>query len=56
MDVWGNICFGGGLTLILVGITYGLTPYGTSPMGWGNPWVVGSLFGGCNLAVCVSLY
>ncbi len=49
MDVWGNICFGGGLTLILVGITYGLTPYGTSPMGWGNPWVVGALLGGAIL-------
>ncbi len=49
MDVWGNICFGGGLTLILVGITYGLTPYGTSPMGWGNPWVVGALLGGAVL-------
>jgi MFS family permease len=26
-----------------LGITYGLTPYGDSPMGWGNPWVVVSL-------------
>ena len=49
MDIWGNISFGGGLTLILVGITYGLTPYGTSPMGWGNPWVVASLLSGAAL-------
>jgi EmrB/QacA subfamily drug resistance transporter len=49
MDVWGNITFGVGLTLILLGITYGLTPYGTSPMGWGNPWVVASLFSGAIL-------
>jgi EmrB/QacA subfamily drug resistance transporter len=42
LDIWGNLCFGGGLTLILLAITYGLTPYGSSPMGWGNPWVVAS--------------
>jgi EmrB/QacA subfamily drug resistance transporter len=49
MDIWGNISFGAGLTLILLGITYGLTPYGSSPMGWGNPLVVGSLFSGAAL-------
>jgi EmrB/QacA subfamily drug resistance transporter len=49
MDYWGNISFGAGLTLILIGITYGLTPYGSSPMGWGNPWVVGSLLSGALL-------
>ena len=51
LDVWGNIAFGAGLTLILVGITYGLTPYGSSPMGWSNPWVVASLFSGSALLV-----
>jgi len=49
MDYWGNLSFGAGLTLILIGITYGLTPYGASPMGWGNPWVVGSLLSGALL-------
>jgi EmrB/QacA subfamily drug resistance transporter len=49
MDIWGNISFGAGLTLILVGITYGLTPYGSSPMGWSNPLVVASLLGGAAL-------
>ena len=49
MDYWGNLSFGAGLTLILIGITYGLTPYGTSPMGWANPWVVGSLLSGAIL-------
>ena len=49
MDIWGNISFGAGLTLILIGITYGLTPYGSSAMGWGNPWVVGSLLSGAAL-------
>ena len=36
----GNATFGGGLTLLLLGVTYALNPYGTSSMGWGNPWVV----------------
>jgi EmrB/QacA subfamily drug resistance transporter len=49
LDIWGNISFGAGLTLILVGITYGLTPYGASAMGWGNPWVVASLITGAAL-------
>ena len=49
LDLWGNISFGAGLTLILVGITYGLTPYGSSAMGWGNPWVVASLATGAAL-------
>jgi EmrB/QacA subfamily drug resistance transporter len=51
MDYWGNLSFGAGLTLILIGITYGLTPYRTSPMGWGNPWVVGALLSGAILLV-----
>ena len=51
MDIWGNITFGAGLTLILLGITYGLTPYGTSPMGWGNPWVIASMAAGAALLV-----
>jgi len=51
MDIWGNISFGAGLTLILLGITYGLTPYGNSPMGWGNPWVIASMVSGAALLV-----
>ena len=43
IDIWGNLTFVLGITLILVGITYGLLPYGNSPMGWTNPWVVGSM-------------
>jgi MFS family permease len=51
LDIWGNITFGAGLTLLLVGITYGLVPYGTSSMGWGNPWVITSLTAGMALLV-----
>jgi EmrB/QacA subfamily drug resistance transporter len=51
LDVWGNLCFGGGLTLILLGITYGLTPYGSSPMGWANPMVIAFLSIGAALMI-----
>jgi len=43
LDIWGNLTFAVGLTLILVGVTYGLLPYGTSAMGWSDPWVLGAL-------------
>jgi MFS family permease len=43
IDIWGNFTFVLGITLILVGITYGLLPYGNSPMGWSNPWVVAAM-------------
>ena len=39
-------CSPSGLIAILVGITYGLLPYGGHPMGWTNPWVLGAMFGG----------
>ncbi|MGD0424478.1 MAG: MFS transporter [Candidatus Bathyarchaeia archaeon] len=51
IDVWGNITFGVGLTVFLIAITYGLLPYGTSTMGWGNPWVIGGLIGSAALLV-----
>ncbi|MHB1439831.1 MAG: MFS transporter [Cuniculiplasma sp.] len=43
LDIPGNIAFAGGLTLILLGVTYGLMPYNGSSMGWGNPYVMGSM-------------
>jgi len=51
LDVWGNVAFGVGLTLVLIGVTYGLLPYGSSSMGWGNPWVIASLATGIGLLV-----
>src|ERR1700728_3191147 len=51
MDWWGNLLFAVGLVAILVGITYGLLPYGGHPMGWTNPWVLTALFGGLALLV-----
>jgi len=51
MDWWGNILFGVGLIAILVGITYGLQPYGGSAMGWTNPFVLGAMIGGLVLLI-----
>jgi MFS family permease len=49
IDWWGNITFGGGLVMILIGLTYGLMPHGGSSMGWTGPWVLFELIGGVAL-------
>jgi MFS family permease len=49
IDWWGNLTFAGGLTMLLVGITYGIKPSGTSSMGWTAPFVVGMLAAGVAL-------
>ncbi|TVT18034.1 MFS transporter [Amycolatopsis acidiphila] len=46
LDWWGNLTFAVGLIAVLVGITYGIQPYGGHTMGWTNPWVLAALFGG----------
>jgi EmrB/QacA subfamily drug resistance transporter len=46
IDIWGNATFIGGLTILLIGITYALLPYGTDAMGWGSPLVIGCMGGG----------
>jgi MFS family permease len=46
MDWWGNLTFGFGLAMILIGITYGIQPYGNQPMGWTSPLVAGLIGGG----------
>ena len=40
MDWPGTIAFGVGLTVLLIGITYGIQPYGGSTTGWLNPLVL----------------
>jgi EmrB/QacA subfamily drug resistance transporter len=49
LDVWGNLTFGVGLTILLIGLTYGIMPYGGNSMGWTNPWVISSLIAGAVL-------
>jgi EmrB/QacA subfamily drug resistance transporter len=46
MDWPGNVTFAAGLTILLLGITYGIEPYGSSSMGWGNPFVIAALVSG----------
>jgi MFS family permease/DNA-binding MarR family transcriptional regulator len=49
LDWWGNLTFGAGLIALLVGITYGIEPYGGHIMGWANPWVIAAMAGGMAL-------
>jgi MFS family permease len=49
LDWWGNLTFAGGLVLIMLGLTYGLMPHGTSSMGWMGPYVLAELLGGLAL-------
>jgi len=51
IDWPGNITFAVGLILIMVGITYGIEPYGHDTMGWTNPMVLGCVIGGAALLV-----
>lgn len=51
LDIWGNLTFMSGITLLLVGVTYGLMPYKADLMGWHNPWVVLSMIGGAALLI-----
>ena len=46
IDWLGNVTFALGLVLIMVSITYGIRPYGSSPTGWGSPRVLALLSGG----------
>src|SRR6201990_3409292 len=43
IDWGGNITFAVGLILIMVAVTYGIRPYGSSPTGWGSPRVLALL-------------
>jgi MFS family permease len=46
IDWWGNATFALGLVGVMVGITYGIQPYGGHTMGWTSPFVLASLLGG----------
>jgi MFS family permease len=51
IDWWGNATFALGLTAVLVGIVYGLLPYGGHTMGWTSPFVLSTVFGGLAILV-----
>jgi MFS family permease len=51
IDWIGNITFGAGLILVLVGITYGILPYGHHTMGWTGPKVIAELASGVALLI-----
>ena len=51
IDWWGNVTFGVGLVMVLIGITYGIQPYGGHTMGWTSPLVLFNLLGGVALLV-----
>ena len=46
IDWLGNLTFAVGLAMLLVGVTYGIQPSGTSSMSWNTPFVLSMLFGG----------
>ncbi|ARM75492.1 MFS transporter [Acidianus manzaensis] len=46
LDIPGNLLYAVALILILVGITYGILPYGSEVTGWGNPYVIASIISG----------
>jgi len=51
IDWLGNVTFAIGLIALLVGITYGLLPYGGHSMGWTSPLVLSGIFGGIAMLV-----
>ena len=55
IDWLGNITFAIGLIAVMVGVNYGIQPYGGHVMGWTNPTVLAELIGGIVLliAFCV---
>jgi MFS family permease len=51
IDWWGNITFAVGLVGLMIGITYGIQPYGGDTMGWTSPLVLTTLIGGIAMLV-----
>ncbi len=55
IDWPGNATFALGLVCLMVGITYGIEPYGGHAMGWTNPKVIGTLLAGVILLTAFCL-
>ncbi|MBV9607569.1 MAG: MFS transporter [Solirubrobacterales bacterium] len=46
IDWLGNVTFAVGLISLMIGITYGIQPYGHHVMSWGSPKVLAEIIGG----------
>jgi MFS family permease len=55
IDWWGNATFALGLVGVMIGITYGIQPYGGHTMGWTSPFVLATLLGGIAFLVVFCL-
>ncbi|HET9075791.1 MAG TPA: MFS transporter [Acidimicrobiales bacterium] len=55
IDWWGNLTFAVGLILVMIGITYGIEPYGHQTMGWTSPAVMAELGAGVALLLLFGL-
>jgi MFS family permease len=55
IDWLGNVTFGAGLILVLVGITYGILPYGHHTMGWTSPKVLAEIGSGIVLLIVFAI-
>lgn len=51
LDILGNLTLAVGILGIMLGLTYGIMPYGSHTMGWTNPWVLLGLIGGLILLI-----
>ena len=51
IDWLGNVIFAIGLILLMIGITYGIEPYGNHTMGWTSPAVLVELISGATLMI-----
>ena len=49
IDLIGNATFAIGLTVLLVGVTYALLPYGSDPTGWSSPIILATMLIGLAL-------
>ena len=51
IDISGNIIYAVGFIVLLLGVTYGITPYKNNPMGWTNPMVIAALITGTAMLI-----
>jgi len=51
IDVVGNILYAVSLISILLGITYGILPYGSQATGWANPFVISGIVVGVGMFI-----